>query len=118
MEPSRPVVIYLQHSASQLIGFMFFLIYEIGTEVVGGKMVRTKYRYLLSVDSETGVYWYGNRELHDLTQINVSITQSVGEHSGRVNSYAGRGVSLIQFVALYLIRRVREWTRIRTCGCL
>ena len=77
-------------------------------------MVSTVKVYLISVDSETGAYLYGNRELHSPAQINAVINRAVEERSGKANCHANREQNLIQFMAFYVIRRVRELRRIRS----
>lgn len=66
-------------------------------------MTNAKTNYMLSVDSETGIYWLGERKLRTRKQIEAVIKRAVVDQ--RVgDGYTERGQSLLYFTAMRLFR--------------
>lgn len=62
-------------------------------------MEQTKMNFLLSVDSETGTYWHGERKLLTQAQINAIIKQAVRDQAS-AKDYAKRGQGPIRSEAV------------------
>jgi hypothetical protein len=61
-------------------------------------MDKCKSNHFISVDSETGIYWDGERQLRAQPQVNVAINQATAE------TYVNRGRALFNFAVMKLIR--------------
>ncbi len=68
-------------------------------------MEKEFYPFAISVDTETGIYWYGERKLRTQAQINAAIKLAV-ENQSNVHHHTSRGQSLFLFAAMNLIRKL------------
>ena len=69
-------------------------------------MDKRKSNHLISVDSETGVFWHGKRQLRTRSQVDVVINQTAAE------SYVTRGQTLFYFGVMKIIRTTSSWGKI------
>ena len=59
--------------------------------------------FKIAVDSETGIYWHGDRCLRNQAQINALIRQAANEKA-RVKDCVIRGQNPLYFSALKIVR--------------
>jgi len=71
-------------------------------------MDKRKSHQMISVDSETGVYWVGECALKTQAQINAAIKPSLRERSGK-NDSAARTQVFIELTAMKIIRTTAEY---------
>lgn len=76
-------------------------------------MEQNFYKFQISVDSETGIYWYGERELQTQAQINAIIEQALQKQLS-VQHHANRGQYLFHFVGVKFIRKLGNCFRARS----
>jgi len=77
------------------------------------RLGRQKLKYLISVDSETGVYWHGARELRTQAQVDAVIKQAVNEDAS-VDNCAMRGQTPYYYFAMKAIRTTASYFSVRS----
>ena len=76
-------------------------------------MDNRKSNHMISVDSETGVYWDGQRALITQTQINAALKPALIKRSS-TKDYVARGQILIQFAAMRILRTTARFFEINS----
>lgn len=68
-------------------------------------MDKHKSNHLISVNSETGIYWNGERQLRTQAQVDAVINQKTADN------YVTRGQTVLYFTAMKIIRAAASCLR-------